>query len=57
MSVRYKSTRGGVVNAKFEEVVLGGLAIDGGLYIPENIPQFSKDHLEKVSKLFCFKLH
>jgi len=49
MSVRYKSTRG--VNSEalsFEEVVLGGLATDGGLFVPESIPQFSYEDIEMV---------
>jgi threonine synthase len=36
----YKSTRGsGLVS--FEEALLKGLAPDGGLYLPEQIPRFS----------------
>lgn len=35
----YKSTRGQVSGWSFEQVVMGGLAPDGGLFIPENIPQ------------------
>ncbi|KAI6088959.1 threonine synthase [Hypoxylon rubiginosum] len=37
-SQRYLSTRGDDYDLSFEEVVLKGLATDGGLYIPEAIP-------------------
>ncbi|KAH8175421.1 pyridoxal-phosphate dependent enzyme domain-containing protein [Sarocladium implicatum] len=38
-SQRYLSTRGDDYDCSFEEVVLKGLASDGGLYIPERIPK------------------
>ena len=38
-SQTYLSTRGSSYNCSFEEVVLQGLAPDGGLYIPEVIPE------------------
>ncbi len=37
-SQRYLSTRGDSYGCTFEEVVLQGLASDGGLFIPEEIP-------------------
>ncbi|KAI9774342.1 MAG: threonine synthase [Geoglossum simile] len=37
-SQRYLSTRGGSYGLSFEEVVLKGLASDGGLFIPEEVP-------------------
>ncbi|GJN85053.1 threonine synthase [Purpureocillium lilacinum] len=40
-SQRYLSTRGEDYGLSFEEVVLKGLATDGGLYIPEAIPDAS----------------
>ncbi|PHH81368.1 hypothetical protein CDD82_938 [Ophiocordyceps australis] len=40
-SQRYLSTRGDDSGLSFEEVVLKGLASDGGLYIPEEIPRAS----------------
>ena len=48
-SIRYKSTRGKQSGLKFEEVVLGGLATDKGLFIPETIPTFSMHDIENVS--------
>lgn len=41
MSARYISTRGNAPALSFEEVVLAGLAPDGGLYVPDSIPTFS----------------
>ncbi|EON61246.1 threonine synthase [Coniosporium apollinis CBS 100218] len=42
-SQRYLSTRGGSYDLSFEEVVLKGLASDGGLFIPEEIPSLPHD--------------
>ncbi|KAM3066060.1 threonine synthase [Clarireedia jacksonii] len=42
-SQRYLSTRGGSYGLSFEEVVLKGLAADGGLFIPEEIPSLPQD--------------
>lgn len=39
--MRYISTRGQAPILTFEEAMLSGLARDGGLYVPENIPQMS----------------
>ncbi|KAF7517786.1 hypothetical protein G7054_g13697 [Neopestalotiopsis clavispora] len=39
---RYLSTRGDDYDFSFEDVVLKGLANDGGLYIPEQIPSASQ---------------
>ncbi|KAF2842267.1 threonine synthase-like protein [Patellaria atrata CBS 101060] len=42
-SQRYLSTRAGSYDLSFEEVVLKGLAADGGLFIPEEIPTLPGD--------------
>ena len=39
--MQYISTRGQSPALKFGEILLGGLAPDGGLYLPETYPQFS----------------
>ena len=39
--MKYISTRGGVAPQTFEQVLLTGLAPDGGLFVPETLPQFS----------------
>ncbi|KAK3297951.1 threonine synthase [Chaetomium fimeti] len=41
-SQRYLSTRGDDSGLSFEDVVLKGLASDGGLYIPEQVPTASQ---------------
>jgi threonine synthase len=43
--VKYISTRGQAPALSFEDVILTGLASDGGLYVPENIPHFSQDEI------------
>ncbi|MFL0799069.1 MAG: threonine synthase [Agarilytica sp.] len=43
--MKYISTRGDAPSLNFEEVVLAGLASDGGLYVPETLPQFSKEEI------------
>ncbi|MBU2963865.1 threonine synthase [Amphritea sp. 2_MG-2023] len=40
--MKYISTRGQAPALNFEEVLLAGLASDGGLYVPEELPTFSK---------------
>ena len=49
--MRYISTRGQAPALSFEEVVLTGLASDGGLYVPEQVPQFSRDDLAAMAGL------
>jgi threonine synthase len=41
--VRYISTRGQADPLDFENVLLAGLARDGGLYVPESWPRFTDD--------------
>lgn len=41
MTIRYISTRGGAPELTFQDVVLAGLAPDGGLYVPSEMPAFS----------------
>ncbi|WP_339617153.1 threonine synthase [uncultured Gilvimarinus sp.] len=43
--MKYISTRGQAPALSFEEVVLTGLAPDGGLYVPESLPEFSRDEI------------
>jgi threonine synthase len=43
--VKYISTRGLAPALSFEDVVLTGLAPDGGLYVPETLPVFSKEEI------------
>ena len=43
--MRFVSTRGGVEPKSFEDVILTGLAPDGGLFVPEQIPQFTQQEI------------
>lgn len=45
--MKYISTRGGVTPVKFTDAVMMGLATDGGLLLPETIPHFSDNDIEK----------
>jgi len=49
--MRYISTRGEMPAQGFLSILLGGLAPDGGLVMPESYPCFSKQKLEELSKL------
>ena len=43
--MKYISTRGEASPLTFEDVILTGLAPDGGLYVPEQLPQFTADEI------------
>jgi len=43
--VKYISTRGDAPALNFEDVVLTGLATDGGLYVPESLPTFTPEQI------------
>ena len=43
--MKYLSTRGNSPAQSFCEILLGGLAPDGGLYLPESYPKFSETDL------------
>lgn len=45
--MRYISTRGQSAPQGFCDILLGGLAPDGGLYLPESYPQVSADDLAR----------
>jgi threonine synthase len=44
--MKYISTRGNTPAKTFTEILLGGLAPDGGLYLPEAYPQISRAELD-----------
>lgn len=46
--MKYISTRGQAPAQSFSEILLGGLAPDGGLYLPETYPHFSADDLTQM---------
>ena len=47
MRPAYVSTRGLARSASFKEVAIGGLASDGGLYVPSHWPSIDPNHLAK----------
>ena len=47
----YSSTRGSDINLKFGDVLLNGLAKDGGLYVPNSIKSYSEEELDSLRKL------
>ncbi|WP_136249307.1 threonine synthase [Halomonas borealis] len=47
--MRYISTRGQAPALSFEEVVLTGMASDGGLYVPESVPRISHEQLADMA--------
>ena len=49
--MKYCSTRGQVRGLNFSDAVMMGLADDGGLLLPKDIPTLSKDVLQKMSDL------
>jgi len=48
--MRYLSTRGHADRKRFCEILLEGLAPDGGLYLPESYPQVNSAELAKLRK-------
>ena len=49
--MKYISTRGDAPKLDFEEVLLTGLASDGGLYVPETLPSFSDSEIADMAGL------
>jgi threonine synthase len=49
--MKYISTRGNAPAMNFTEILLGGLAPDGGLYLPEQYPQVTRAELDAWRKL------
>ncbi len=49
--MKYISTRGQAPALGFEDVLLTGLAADGGLYVPEQLPHFSAAEIADMARL------
>ncbi|MCB1690025.1 MAG: threonine synthase [Halioglobus sp.] len=49
--MKYISTRGRAPALNFEQVLLTGLASDGGLYVPESLPKFSPEDIAGMAAL------
>jgi len=61
--ILYQSTRGGSKRFEFSEVIIKGIADDGGLFVPDKIPQIRLDDLKfllqttyQEKALFVFNL-
>ena len=50
--MNYLSTRGNATPRKFCEILLEGLAPDGGLYLPQNYPQINEIALGKLRDIY-----
>ncbi len=50
-ALKYVSTRGKAPAIGFEDVLLAGLAPDGGLYVPESYPRFSVEKMREMRSL------
>ncbi|MEY5021774.1 MAG: Threonine synthase, partial [Pseudomonadota bacterium] len=50
--MRYLSTRGHADRKRFCEILLEGLAPDGGLYLPESYPQISQEALTNLRQVW-----
>ena len=49
--MKYVSTRGTAPVLSFGDVLLAGLASDGGLYVPEKLPSYSKEEIASWASL------
>jgi threonine synthase len=49
--MKYISTRGKAPALSFGDVLLAGLANDGGLYVPETLPHYSKEEIASWANL------
>ncbi len=47
--MKYISTRGASAPVTAEQAILTGIAPDGGLYLPESVPVFSKEDLAEIA--------
>jgi threonine synthase len=54
--MKYSSTRGKDRSVSFENVLLNGLANDGGLYVPNRIPKLDKHEILKLNGLEYYEL-
>ena len=49
MAITYRSTRGKAPELGFADVLLAGLATDGGLYVPTEIPELAEGITDELS--------
>ena len=46
--MKYQSSRGGVRDLSFEDVLFSGYAPDGGLFVPSSVPRLSRETLRSA---------
>ena len=52
--MKYISTRGYEEKFTAQEAIIKGIAPDGGLFVPESIPQLTEDDIEQMKTMsFC----
>lgn len=52
--MKYISTRGYEGRFSAQEAIIKGIAPDGGLFVPESIPQLSDEDIEQMKNMrFC----
>ena len=49
--LKYRSTRGGASGIASAEAIIQGLAVDGGLFVPEEMPAVGMDFIEEMTRL------
>ena len=49
--LKYRSTRGGASGIASAEAIIQGLAVDGGLFVPEEMPAVGMDCIEEMTRL------
>ena len=49
--MKYRSTRGGASGIASAEAIIQGLAVDGGLFVPEEMPAVGMDFIEEMTRL------
>ena len=54
--MNYISTRGYEKKYSAAEAIITGIAPDGGLFVPETIPQISKDEIEEMKNMQFYQL-
>jgi threonine synthase len=56
MMLQFVSNKGGGKSVDFETAILDGFAVDGGLYVPETLPEISIEQLKKWKGLSYVEL-
>ena len=49
--MKYSSTRGGIKDVTFEDALFSGFLTDGGIFLPNTIPELPPDILRSWSSL------